>query len=333
MTHASERTSSEAPRLRLTSMSDVVEMVPYLLGFAPVESLVLLGVEPDAEGDRIGVATRIDRADGRSADCVEQLFAALRRSGADRAIAVFYGAPPEISELSRMHRQARRAGCWLLDALSVTARQWRSLLCSDPRCCPPEGHALPAAPSPLQAAATYVGMVARADRAEVEALIEAAPERQRAELRPALQAAQQRFDQRIRAGEAGRAERSAVRSIFAASRRLGVLTEPQRCDFAVALRRSAVRDACWLAIDDRRIGGEDLWRELARSLPTPYDAAPLFLFGWLKWRAGNGTLASMAAERALAADADYTAAGMLHSAVQHGINPFQTPRLRRRRAG
>ena len=69
-----------------------------------------------------------------------------------------------------------------------------------------------------------------------------------------------------------------------------------------AARRSAVRDAVWLAVDDGRLDGRELWRWLGRRLPGRYAAAPLFLFGWASWRAGNGALAGIAAERALASD-------------------------------
>jgi hypothetical protein len=90
-----------------------------------------------------------------------------------------------------------------------------------------------------------------------------------------------------------------------------------------------VRDAVWVAVDDRRLDGRPLWRQLARQLPSPYDAAPLFLFGWTSWRAGNGMLAGLAAERALASDPGYTAADLLlRTLVMNGVSPRSVPSLR-----
>jgi hypothetical protein len=66
---------------------------------------------------------------------------------------------------------------------------------------------------------------------------------------------------------------------------------------------------------------------LARRLPAPLDVAPLVLYGWHEWRQGNGTLAVMCAERALERDPAYTAASLLISTVQSGMNPRTTPPL------
>ena len=308
-------------------------MVPYLLGFRPQDSLVVLALEHDDGNDRVGVVARVDRAPGdspESADELDQLFAAVCRNGAGQAIAVFYGSRPASGEVRGLRWAAQRSQCKLVDVLAVTGRTWRSVLCRDARCCPPGGHALPAEAGELAAAATYAGMVAHPDRASVEAILAPAPEAERSALRAGLAEAGAALDRSVAGGHAGRVDRSAIRAIFAASRRLGVITAAETCRFGVALRRAAVRDACWLAIDERRIDGDGLWRELARRLPDQYAAAPLFLFGWQQWRSGNGTLATMAAQRALDADPDYSAAALLHTAVQHGLNPFNTPRLRRR---
>jgi hypothetical protein len=328
-----DTTSPSDHTLRLRSPADVVEMVPYLLGFQPENSLVVLALKHDDGSDRVGVVARVDRAPVDSADVAEaldQLFAAVCRNGAEQVIAVFYGTRPGSDEVRALRWAGQRAGCDLVDVLAVGERTWRSVVCRDTRCCPPGGHALPSGAGELAAAATYAGMVARPDRASVEAILASAPEAEHEALREDLAAADAALDRSVAAGLAGRVERSAIRALFAASRRLGVLTAAETCRFGVALRRTAVRDACWIAVDERRIDGDGLWRELARRLPDKYAAAPLFLFGWLQWRSGNGTLATMAAQRALAADPDYSAAAMLHTAVQHGLNPFTTPRLRRR---
>jgi Domain of unknown function (DUF4192) len=334
VTQPSHDTSSPPePTLRLRSPADVVEMVPYLLGFQPQDSLVVLALEHDNGSDRVGVVARVDRVPIDSAEVAEvldQLFAAVCRDGAAQVIAVFYGTRPGSDEVRALRWAGQRARCELVDVLAVGERTWRSVVCRDARCCPPGGHALPSGPGELAAAATYAGMVARPDRASVEAILAPAPRAERAALRAGLAAAQAALDRGVAAGQAGRAERSAIRALFAASRRLGVLTAAETCHFGVALRRTAVRDACWLAVDERRIDGDGLWRELARRLPDGYSAPPLFLFGWLQWRSGNGTLATMAAQRALDADPDYSAAALLNTAVQHGLNPFTTPRLRRR---
>jgi Domain of unknown function (DUF4192) len=98
--------------------------------------------------------------------------------------------------------------------------------------------------------------------------------------------------------------------------------------FAVGLIEISIRDALWLAIDQERLDGRAFWLQLLQRLPAPYDSAPLFLFGWATWRDGNGTLAAMAAQRALTSDPGCTAAELLLSAITNGLDPFRTPKLR-----
>jgi hypothetical protein len=96
----------------------------------------------------------------------------------------------------------------------------------------------------------------------------------------------------------------------------------------VALAKTAVRDAVWVAIDNGRLDGRALWRDLGRRLPSPYDAPPLFLYGWAAWRAGDGASAGIAAERAVLSDSTYVAADLLLAAVAYGVSPHGMRRLR-----
>jgi hypothetical protein len=111
------------------------------------------------------------------------------------------------------------------------------------------------------------------------------------------------------------------------------LADEQVVRFGAALRSIPMRDAVWMAIDEKRIDGRPLWQQLARRLPAPYDAASLFLFGWASWRAGEGALAGIAAERAIDSDPAYSAADLLLAALSQVTDPRRLPRLRSRRAG
>ncbi len=98
--------------------------------------------------------------------------------------------------------------------------------------------------------------------------------------------------------------------------------------FGAALSDIELRDSVWMAVDDGRLGGRPLWRELARRLPSPYDAAPLFLYGWAAWRSGDGALAGIAADRAVGSDPGYSAADLLLAALAQGVDPGRLPKLR-----
>ena len=126
-------------------------------------------------------------------------------------------------------------------------------------------------------------------------------------------------------------EGSAVRALFAAQRTAQdgrMPTDDTVARFGVALRSYAVRDAVWLAVDDGRLAGMQLWVNLARRLPHPYDAAPLFLTGWHAYRQqGNCALAGIAADLAITADPGYRAAGLLCEALACGVDPRRLPSL------
>ncbi|HKC27895.1 MAG TPA: DUF4192 domain-containing protein, partial [Jatrophihabitans sp.] len=214
---------------------------------------------------------------------------------------------------------------------------WWSLDCWSPDCCPLEGRELPADPSPFTAAATYDGIVALPDRAAVEALLEPIAASNGGGRMEQIVAAKQVLVGDGAEMPTGTRVRAVKRALFAAARNSqqtdwrGV-TEQELARLGAGLGLISVRDPLWVAIDTGRIDGRPLWRELGRRLPSPHSAPALFLFGWASWRAGDGTLAGIAAERAIESDPDYSAADILLAALAHGVDPRQMPRLRKRSA-
>lgn len=335
--------SSDDTALHIGDAADLVVAVPYLLGFRPAESLVLVALERN----RVIVSARVDLADlldgSATAQPLDEAVSAAARSGADSAVAlVFSDEAVRIDDMP--HRRvvdavgfrAAAAGLLLLDVLVVRRGRWWSFVCIDGGCaqCSDDGQAVDEYASPVAAAATFRGLVALPSREAVADLLRPAEDRDR--LEPLIAAHENGVVQAVVEGQARRQERAATRALFAAAREAD-RAEPDLSDeriarFGVALTVTAVRDGVWLAIDAGRLEGHDFWRHLARRLPPPYDAAPLFLTGWSAWRNGDGVLAGIAAERALESDPTYHAADMLLAALAHGVNPYRMPRLRRSRS-
>lgn len=329
---------SPIPTLRVRGPADLVQAVPYLLGFHPSRSLVLVGLR----GKSLVVTARLDLADVAEPGLVPRSVAAMCRGGAKTFVAMIFdddamteghdactplpwsGAAVEVADT------IAAAGADVDDVLLVSRRRMWSYTCLDPNCCPAQGRALPVA-SEVAAAATFAGLVALPDRDSLAASLRPEPDRTR--LVPLIDAAEAAMITELLRGDDARATRSAKRAIFACARAADAdavreLPDEDVVRFAVALRRIAVRDSVWMAVDDRRLDGRSLWQQLARRLPPPHDAAALFLFAWRTWREGDGALAGIAAQRALDSDPGYSAADLLLAALSQAIDPRSMPRLR-----
>jgi hypothetical protein len=325
--------TQDRPTLHVSGPADLVQAVPYLLGFHPNDSLVLVGLNETA----VVVTARLDLPDVAEPGLLAHVVTAIARGGASTLVAAVYdGEPAEPGPRGLpwpgiavdLESECDRAGCELADVLRVSGGRWWSCGCAADRC-PPGGNPLPDAPSRFVVEATYAGMVALPDRAAMVALLAPLPATERARLVPLLE----REQAAITAARSPEPDRTARRELGALARtadRAGAapaLPAERLARLGTGLGRIPVRDALWLAIERRRLDGRPLWQELARRLPGPQDAAALFLYGWASWRAGNGALAGVAVERALDSAPDYGAARLLQSVLAGGVDPRRFPRL------
>jgi hypothetical protein len=336
-------TSCDVPLIHLGNPGDLIETVPYLMGFHPSESLALVGFANDPSGrlQRVSVTMRLDLPEQLDELAgLEPLAEAFAASRTDSVVAIAHtgrisGDPRTIPQVRALRDlvvdDLEAMGLQVIDVLVATDASWWSMCCDRRECCPAEGTARDPGSSTAAAEATYAGLVALPDRQALAATIFGASPDERAALDPLLAAAAHRLDSAADRAGRRRLLRTDLAAILRTARRYPAeqasVPDRQLARFAVALTEVSVRDAVWLAVDDRSVDAGALLYLLHTRLPAGYTAAPLFLFGWAQWRAGNGTLAVMAAERALAADPAYSAAQLLIGAVRRGLNPGSTPPL------
>lgn len=347
MTSRPRRTNSA----RISGPAELLQAVPYLLGFHPTRSLVLVGLHDE----RLVVTARLDLTHAVIGG-IPHAVSAMMRGGSTSFVAVIYDDDEDVGDVDldeldddaeESHSQwdvvygalrveLRRLDAQLRDVLVVSDDHWWSLTCDDFECCPPEGRPLPDAPSSFTTAAMVEGVVALPTRTAVAESLAPLPDAERAALHLAIRDAERSAVKQTVDGHARRWELSLKRAIFRAARdsdEPGWSAPPDEtlARFGAALAVTSLRDAVWLAVDGDRLDGRALWRELGRRLPGPYDAAPLFLFGWASWRAGDGALAGIAAERAIASNPNYHAADLLLAALRSGVDPRRMPKLRQPR--
>ncbi len=328
----------------MSTSAELVEAVPYLLGFHPTMSLVVLGFRRSADRSPLSIALTaridLDPADGSGLDrpSAAAMQHALLDAGCAAAIAVMFpgsiaGDPRQdeatAGTIAALTDLLDHVGISLLEALLVAGDRWWSLSCEDPSCCPVEGSERQATSS-VAAELTYAGLVARPDKASLLATLDGHDPEARAKLLPALHRADRRLVELIDRNGPDRARRTEASALIRAAYECEhgqVLSARRLARLGAALRDIPIRDALWLALDARTVTATALLEQLHKALPAPYDAPPMFLFGWATWRSGNGTLASAAADRAVRSDPAYSAAELLAEAVQSGLDPHRTPSL------
>ncbi|MFD7342452.1 DUF4192 domain-containing protein [Streptomyces violascens] len=178
--------SSGEPRITLRGPAELADALPYLMGFHPTDSAVLVALH--GESGRFGGRVRVglpaspqewsDIA-GQLADCL--ITGSERRGPRPDGIVVFLcqdpssgGSGREVMERLRPLAQRLRIACGgldvpVLEALCISDGRYWSYCCPDVRCCPPEGTvlALPGT-SVMAAAATYAGIQVRGSLREME---------------------------------------------------------------------------------------------------------------------------------------------------------------------
>jgi hypothetical protein len=323
------------PPIHISAPAELVEATRYLLGFAPVESIVLIGSgcdNPALERRSVRLSARVDLDTPE-----EQLFQVvppLKRGDVSAVTVLFFTAEPKGKGLRQLSYTLTdlflAAGIELTDVLVATDTHWWSMLCENPQCCPVGGTPRLTA-SHAAAEMVFAGIPAAASREALAEMFEPEPDLDR--YTDALTDAEYRIHQAVLTKRLTDLLKHDLDLILAELRRHHDdpdrrLTVPQVGRIAVALRDQAVRDEIWLGIDERSIEADDLMLQLVRRLPAPYNASPLFLYGWSAWRRGNGALAALAAEKAMQADPNYSAAHLLLAATQHGTDPRRIPKLR-----
>ena len=321
-------------QLRAGTPDAVLAVIPHMLGFYPRRSLVVLGLGPH---NRVVVTFRYDLPDPTDCsiadDIAEHASYVLGRERISGALLVGYGPADLVAPVV-----ASTAGCLIDKRIDVhevlradSGRYW-SMLCNDDECCPPEGRSYDPGSHPAAAALTDAGLTPHPDREALARTLQR-PAGSVDNIRRATLAAQLRLSQLVDYGDAEgdrvpqlRATRTGRREVQRAIRRYrsgGSIDSIEHLAWlAVLVADLRVRDDAWARMDPAH--GADhcrLWTDIVRCAAVEFVPAPASLLAFTAWQAGNGALAVMAIERALAADPDYSMAHLLDSAIQAALPP------------
>lgn len=327
------RPQQPAPAVvRVTTPGQLVAALPVSLGYTPSESLVVVCChEPRG---RLGLTMRVDLPEPEHEDAlVAQVDAVVRRQHATRVVLVVYTEAPD-GELRA--RAALMEG--LLDAfddlvvteaLLVRAGRWSSYLCELP-CCPPGGTpvaeaAESAAVQTLRLEHAARGLAQLGRREDLEASIAGPCLLAAAEAEQRCDEALERYAERIldRGIEQTRAE-----ALARWRRAVALVEDPRRqlpaaeaAALVASLQDVQVRDAVAALWEERDNGLRRLLEEVARRTPASYDAPVCTTLAWVTYCDGGGSLTTIALDRALRAEPDYSMARLLRHALDHALSP------------
>ena len=314
----------DRPTLRASGPAEIVQLVPYLLGFHPSESLVLLALR----GRRIVVSVRYDL--GAPLEMLQPWCQAAMKAGADRVVSLIYaegidGSPLPHRELSEQLRDLFESHALdEVDAIAVSDGRWWSYRCGDARCCPAEGTPIDANGA-VAASAVTEGMVALPSRESLESELEVdemAADRVLTEMVTLMAAELEGPEPNERVGRAE--DWAQVRAFVRGARKGADVTYEQAARVLCALSDRSVRDAAIGYLVGRpEPEVQEGWRQLTRMAPEERRAAPATLYAMWCYASGSGARTNVGIDVALAADPNYAMALILLDLQSAGINPFE----------
>ncbi|WP_306318086.1 MULTISPECIES: DUF4192 domain-containing protein [unclassified Streptomyces] len=362
MTNHSEPagTAGEA-KITLRTAGELAEALPYLLGFRPEDSVVLVALHKGRFGGRVrlGIPERTEDWAAVARQMAQCLIGECeRRDGHPDSIVAFLcqdattpgpDAGQRLMERLRPLAQLLRTECGSLDvpvteALCLSEGRYWSYCCPRAECCPAEGNVIASEGTSVMAAtAAFAGIRVRDSLGRMRARLAPLETALVADQTRALDAAAMDLVPRILAGtpreevEAATLDlaRLLMRRLADASGADDALSADLKDDELLAHDEAA---SLILGLQDRVtrdraaewMEGEEaahalrLWRALARRCVgsyREYAAAPLALAGWVAWSLGDTVEADQALEMALGVDPSYVFARLLNEARADGLDP------------
>jgi hypothetical protein len=314
----------------LTSAHDLITAVPFLIGFHPTDSIVLISVKNGA----IGVAMRIDLPTTINSDEIDLLAHHFIRDEAEAALLVAY-MPAARSDgdslLISLGAGLIRNGIEIHESLLISGGRYRSIICRDPRCCPPTGKALPAIEDSAIAAEHVVAGIPMpyGDISELIDSIAADP----ISLTKSWSTAVNNFKIDEDSPEVAALRRDGVESMellldefrigrgptdeMLVARVIGRMSDVQVRDYAMGVHQEDTYDLYFA-----------MWRELLRLAPLGVVAPIACIVAAMAYENGDGALAQRALDRAIADDPSYPLAALLRRVFNAGWPPQSFAQMR-----
>jgi hypothetical protein len=333
--HDDHVTFATAGTIRLSDPADLVAGLAALFGFWPRHSLMFVALD-DRRGV-LGFRARADLPEPPDVDLVvSQLVQAARANDVSSVILLSHSQDTalRITALEQLADAFAQRSVSVVDALHLDDDRFWSLHCVTLECCPPQGRPYDCSTSRLVVESIGMGLPILANRSELYAEV--------AEPRGATARRMRRLCDELRARltrEHGidpacegaepelavlKAGADRVKALVAGG--IGsdpsAISEDDVAELAVWCRNITVRDIAWALVDSGNPRRHLLlWQSVARRTISPFEPAVLSLAAFCAWRCGDGARASLALDRALGADRDYSMARLIDGVLRSALSP------------
>lgn len=301
-------------RVRIRNGADALGVIPFLLGFHPAESMVLLVIEDG----HVQMSSRFDLSLCQDpVQLLERLGTISARFPAAEWLLVAYTCDPHLGDEALTLLELALGPQAVIDSIRADGQRYFSRGCDNPSCCPPEGIPYDLTSSVAAAEAVFAGLPVLRDRAQLAELV-AGPDPQ------FLPTARERAA-RIRGRWYRRSVRLRVRRVdelLSAGRQAPDLDFDQACELGMLVENVKVRDHAWLTMSrDNALQQVKMWQRVVSTMP-PEDAVPaLCLLGMAGWLSGNGALQVVCLERGFDLKPSYTMLRILEDINLRAVGP------------
>jgi hypothetical protein len=307
----------------LTSANDLITAIPFLIGFHPTNSIVLISVKDGA----IGLAMRIDLPEHLVSKQIDLLAHHFLRDQSEAALLVAY--MPENRDdgdsiLISLGAGLIRNGVDIQESIVVQSNRYRSIICRDQSCCPPIGKEMPEI-NASEIAAEHVIAGIPMPFENISQLIETlSPDPASLALSWASEVSTFAIDDDDL--DVGALRRDGVET-------MDLLLDDFRMGYGVTNRTLVARmigRMSDLQVRDYAMGvhSEDtydiyftMWREVLRLAPIGFVAPIACIVAAMAYEGGDGALAQKALDRALDDDEHYPLAALLRRVFNAGWPP------------
>jgi len=274
----------------MTNSHQLFNTVPFLMGHHPVDSIVFVAL---IDGQP-SFAMRMDYPVEHIEEKVTLLIEHLKRESANEVVISFY-QPKNVDQSDNLalltQKMLSETGIAISEFVIVSKGRWRSVLCTNHDCCPPEGTALISMPKKE--------LLARISR--IEEIDYSTADFQKLQQSGALAINDLLVEFR---------EKGSNASLDLLALVLARLSDLQVRDYALGV-----------ANDELQREMLPLWLWVCSVAPRGYLAPPATLLAELAYENGDGALAMRALDKALGDDPEYQLAKLLRRTFAAGWSP------------